>query len=388
MYGIKFNVKKQLGCLLFLLMITSILFCGQVTANEEDFAFLEEDGVVIIEIESVPLAGAWAFETDLKGYTGEGYYTWKGPNLFRTPGHGVLTYKIYVTNPGQYNLFIYNRHDFHDRTENNDVWVRVNDGRWIKTYSSINREWTWHTRYEFSHGNRGPAVNELKEGLNIIQLSGRSTDFSISRMVFCQVVSQGQDLSREESPRVKLSDLKEGLIPAAEDVSTLSSSISAVSELKKPFTGEPVTLPGTIMAVEYDLGGQDVSYYDTISENRGAQMRGVEFRADESVDVDNHPDGGYVIGWIAAGEWVEYTVNVAKAGEYELEFHTGSLNGGGSIGISVDGETLLSGIAVPQTHDWHSYTTFTERVNLDAGEQVWRVNMENSGFNLYKIVVK
>ncbi len=181
----------------------------------------------------------------------------------------------------------------------------------------------------------------------------------------------------------------EGIISAAQDVSIFSSSTPVVvSEQKEPFTGEAVSLPGTIMAVEYDKGGEGVSYHDTIPENRGAQMRGVEFRPNDAVDVDNHPDGGYVIGWIAAGEWVEYTVNVTQAGEYELEFHTGSLNGGGSIGLNVDGEALLSGIAVPQTHDWHSYTTFSETVNLNAGEQIWRVNMENAGFNLHKIVVK
>ena len=161
-----------------------------------------------------------------------------------------------------------------------------------------------------------------------------------------------------------------------------------VSEQKGPFTGEPVALPGTVMAVEYDKGGEGVSYFDTTPQNRGAEQRGVEFRPDESVDIDNHPDGGYVIGWIADGEWVEYTVSVARAGEYELEFHTSSLNGGGSIGLDVDGETLLGGVTVPQNNDWHSYTTFTEKVTLNAGEQVWRVNMENGGFNLYKIVVE
>ena len=181
----------------------------------------------------------------------------------------------------------------------------------------------------------------------------------------------------------------EGITPPAEDASTLSSSIPVVvSEPKGPYTGEAVTLPGTILAVEYDKGGEGVSYHDTIPENRGAERRGVELRVNENVDMDNHPDGGYVIGWIAAGEWVEYTVNVTQAGEYDLIFHTGSLDGGGSIGIDVNGETLLSGIAVPQTHDWHTYTTFTESVNLVEGEQVWRVNMENSGFNLYKIVVE
>ena len=161
-----------------------------------------------------------------------------------------------------------------------------------------------------------------------------------------------------------------------------------VSEPKGPFSGEPLNLPGTIMAVEYDKGGEEVSYHDNSPENRGVEMRDIDFRVNESVDIDNHPDSGYVIGWIADGEWVEYTVAVTEAGEYALEFHTSSRNGGGSIGIDVDGETLLSGITVPQTDDWQSYTTFTETVSLSEGEQVWRVNMESAGFNLHKIVVQ
>ncbi len=153
------------------------------------------------------------------------------------------------------------------------------------------------------------------------------------------------------------------------------------------YSGTPVSLPGTILAVEYDKGGEGVSYHDTSPANRGVQ-RGIEFRQHENVDINNHPDSGYVIGWIDAGEWVEYTVDVSKAAEYELEIHTSSLNGGGKIGIDVNGHSMLSELAVPQTDDWNNYMIVTENVYLNEGEQVWRINMENGGFNLHKIIVK
>ena len=174
----------------------------------------------------------------------------------------------------------------------------------------------------------------------------------------------------------------------SEGVSRTASITVVVSESKGPFTGEPVNLPGTIMAVEYDKGGQGVSYNDNTAQNRGAEQRNIDFRVDENVDIDNHPDEGYVIGWIADGEWVEYTVDVTEAGVYGLEFHVASLNGGGSIGLDVGGETLLSDVDVPQTGDWQSYATFIQNVNLNAGEQVWRINMESGGFNLHKIVAR
>jgi len=157
--------------------------------------------------------------------------------------------------------------------------------------------------------------------------------------------------------------------------------------IQVPFLGAPVSLPGTIMAVEYDKGGQNISYFDTSEENRGVAMREIDFRVDEWVDIDNHPDGGYIIGWTADGEWVEYTVLVTEAGMYNIEFHTASRNGGGLIGIDVDGETLLSGISVPKTDDWNVYSTLTQRVHLKEGRQVWRVNIEKAGFNIHKLVV-
>ena len=156
---------------------------------------------------------------------------------------------------------------------------------------------------------------------------------------------------------------------------------------KEPFSGEPLMLPNTISAVEYDKGGEGVSYHDSDTENRGVELRGIDFRTTEGVDITNGPDGYYAIGWIVEGEWVEYTTDVAQAGVYELEFHTSSLNGGGRIGLDVNGESLLNGVTVPKTDDWNSYTTFTEQVTLSAGEQVWRVNMESGGFNFDKIVV-
>ena len=157
--------------------------------------------------------------------------------------------------------------------------------------------------------------------------------------------------------------------------------------LQVPFLGAPVTLPGTIMAVEYDKGGQDISYYDTSEENRGVALRGIDFRVNEWVDIDNHPDSGYVVGWTADGEWMEYTVVVPEAGSYDLDFHVASRNGGGLLGIDVDGEPLLSEISVPKTDDWTNYMAFTKRVNLKEGKQVWRFNFEKAGFNLHKLVV-
>jgi hypothetical protein len=142
----------------------------------------EQAGRVIMEIESHRPTGAWAPERKFEGYTGAGYYTWRGPNSFRSPGGGVLTYVFEIKTPGTYQLRIRNRHDFHDSTEQNDCFTRMDGGKWVKTFSSKRGEWTFRSNHEHGHSNKPPASYELKAGRHILQLSGRSQGFSIDRI--------------------------------------------------------------------------------------------------------------------------------------------------------------------------------------------------------------
>ena len=56
-----------------------------------------------------------------------------------------------------------------------------------------------------------------------------------------------------------------------------------------------------------------------------------------AVDIENCQDagGGYNVGWLPVGEWLEYTVNVPVAGEY-----TGAVvhAGAASLASSMDPE--------------------------------------------------
>jgi hypothetical protein len=76
-----------------------------------------------------------------------------------------------------------------------------------------------------------------------------------------------------------------------------------------PFSGVPAPIPGTIQAENFDNGGEGVGYHDTTSGNAGGVSR--------STDVDLAAlagGGGYVVGWVSAGEWLNYSVSVAASG--------------------------------------------------------------------------
>src|SRR5215471_2165261 len=77
-----------------------------------------------------------------------------------------------------------------------------------------------------------------------------------------------------------------------------------------PFGGVPVSLPGIVNAADFDDGGPGVAFGDSTPGNSGGAYRQTD------VDIERSSEAGYDIGWIAAGEWVNYTVNVAAAGAY------------------------------------------------------------------------
>lgn len=145
--------------------------------------YVAVDGVVTVEVESQPPADDWSAETAIRGFTGDCYYTWRGPDLFGSPGSGVLTYRIRVDAPGTWHLRIRNYHDNPDGSEENDCWVRMNDGHWAKLWSPTVNAWNWISHFDFSETNKPPASYALDAGDHTFQISGRSHKFRIDRFV-------------------------------------------------------------------------------------------------------------------------------------------------------------------------------------------------------------
>jgi hypothetical protein len=156
--------------------------------------YLEQDQLLVMEVEHAPPVEDWAVETALTGFTGESYYTWRGPNLYVNPGVAVLSYPIQITNPGIYNFRLHNRHDFPNPTEENDVFSRMDNGPWIKTFSSTGGQWTWTTAFDFGTAQVNAEYN-LAVGPHTLQISARSYGFSIDRITFFAGVANGEDTS-------------------------------------------------------------------------------------------------------------------------------------------------------------------------------------------------
>lgn len=148
---------------------------------------------------------------------------------------------------------------------------------------------------------------------------------------------------------------------------------------RTPFDGV-IAIPGSVEAENFDIGGQYLTYYDTELENLGGA-----YRLDEAVDIELRKDGGYQVGYVEQGEWMEYTVNVANAGEYEFTAHVASQLANGEFQIKI-GSKRSSVITTPSTGDWETLTTVSGLIELEAGEQIMRFTIKGeNAFNIDKI---
>jgi hypothetical protein len=136
-----------------------------------------------------------------------------------------------------------------------------------------------------------------------------------------------------------------------------------------PYGGTPWPLPGTIQVEDFDEGGEGIAYHDHSSPNSGGQYR------QTGVDIERTADtgGGYNAGWVGAGEWLAYTVDVAAAGTYSLTIRVASPAAGGSFHVEFDGIDRTGTLQVPATGGWQAWRDVSTTVTLPAGVQTMRV---------------
>ncbi len=135
------------------------------------------------------------------------------------------------------------------------------------------------------------------------------------------------------------------------------------------FLGSPFPVPGSFEAEDFDVGGDGLTYHDSDAINGPGG-----YRNDVGVDIEARPDGGYHVGFLEPGEWLEYTVDIASAGTYRVTAHVASLSGGGAFFFTYDAGTG-NRMIVPQTGNWVTTEPVSETVQLNAGVQVIRFSV-------------
>lgn len=151
-----------------------------------------------------------------------------------------------------------------------------------------------------------------------------------------------------------------------------------------PGSGRPWLISGEtetrLEAENFDQGGSGVGYLDSDSVNQGAV-----YRLEGGVDIQTNPEPleGFNVGWTAAGEWLQFSIEVEERGLFDLRFrHARSAEGAVDLRVVSDGNDLAPGLELASTGGWEAYVVANAQVQLDAGPQVLRVFFPEGGINL------
>ena len=145
------------------------------------------------------------------------------------------------------------------------------------------------------------------------------------------------------------------------------------SEPQGPYDGA-IKIPGTVEAENYDKGGNGFGYKDSDNTNEGGEYR------KDGVDVVS-ANGGYAVGYTTSSEWLTYTVNVEKAGKYDVEAFASNGNTDIEIDLFID-DNKIGSVSGAGSEDWDTYVKLTGSVTLPAGEHILKVAFASDYNNL------
>ncbi len=154
------------------------------------------------------------------------------------------------------------------------------------------------------------------------------------------------------------------------------------ADIQAPYANH--TVPGVIEAEAFDIGGSTFAYNDTSSGNSfGVAANGDPIFRNTDVDVVELNTGNYKVGYIADGEWLEYTADLQE-GSYRVDFFASSDRAtGGQVEVEIGGTSHGTAI-IPSTGSWNNFQTFSlDDVTIENDSTlVIRLNFGGAGFDL------
>ena len=152
-------------------------------------------------------------------------------------------------------------------------------------------------------------------------------------------------------------------------------------EPQTPFKGEALAVPGKIEIEDFDIPGKgknedgtsNASYADD-GENHGDS----DYRKDTGADLYKKATG-IALGYNNTGDWYEYTINVAEAGEYTAVASVAT-EGTGAFTLSLDGKALADFEVTGTSYD--EFSNVSKKVTLPAGKHILRMEVTQEYFDI------
>ena len=150
---------------------------------------------------------------------------------------------------------------------------------------------------------------------------------------------------------------------------------------QEPFKGSPIAIPGKVEVEDFDKPGQgknedgtDNASYGDDGTNQGDS----DYRKDTGVDLYAKATG-VIAGYNNTGDWLEWTVNIAEAGDYTAVASAAS-NGTGTFALSIDGKSI--GEFTVEGSGFDAFADVKQKVTLPAGKHVLRMDVTKEYFDI------
>jgi hypothetical protein len=123
--------------------------------------------------------------------------------------------------------------------------------------------------------------------------------------------------------------------------------------------------------------------------NSTTQIEAENYAVMSGIQTESCNESGLNVGWVDAGDWMVWDVNVASAGTHTVEYRVASLSGGGTIRLEqAGGGAVLGSLAVPSTGGWQTWATISHDVTLGAGQQQIAIAVPAGGWNINWLRIK
>ena len=136
---------------------------------------------------------------------------------------------------------------------------------------------------------------------------------------------------------------------------------------QEPFKGQAFTLSSKIEAEDFDIPGKGKGNNSYSVSGECDDTWNTTYRKGTSVKI-GEKNGGLVLGCNPTGNYFEYTINVASAGDYVVTANLAA-SGTGSIVFKV-GDKVVSDTLEFTGDSWTSFDQVKGNIKLDAGEQI------------------
>jgi len=177
--------------------------------------------------------------------------------------------------------------------------------------------------------------------------------------------------------------------------SGLSRALSDSSYSYKSIPFSSFSPPGLLPAVHYDIGNNNISYFDNqvedpnkFSSDTKSWNNGWSFRND-GVDIGSsylNNQKSYHIGWVEDGEWTSYTIVPYSPGNYKLMIEIASYVSGSQLSVIIDSDTT-GPITLPNTSGWDNGWRVVKIGDISISDTMSMKIIANiGGFNMRNII--